>query len=46
MMSLIRDHWEGAVMALFLTVAFALAGTLDEPPTIAQDGATKYASKE
>lgn len=46
MMSLIRDHWEGAVMALFLTVAFVIAGTLDEPTMTAHDGSTKYASKE
>lgn len=46
MIRLMRNHWEGAVMALFLTVAFALAGTLDEPTMTAHDGSTKYASKE
>lgn len=46
MKRLIRNHWEGAVMAIFLAVAFALAGALDEPMTTAQSGSSKYASKE
>lgn len=29
---LLRTHWEGIVMALLMTVAFSLAGMLDEPP--------------
>lgn len=28
---LLRNHWEGVVMALLMTVAFSLAGMLDEP---------------
>lgn len=28
---LLRAHWEGIVMALLMTVAFSLAGLLDEP---------------
>ncbi|MFY3127597.1 hypothetical protein ACOTGA_23385 [Achromobacter xylosoxidans] len=32
---LLRAHWEGIVMALLMTVAFSLAGLLDEPaPTL------------
>lgn len=35
MKRLIRTHWEGIVMALLMTIAFTLAGTLDEPaPTL------------
>jgi len=31
----IRTHWEGIVMALAMTIAFSLAGLLDEPaPTL------------
>ncbi|CAB3627834.1 MAG: hypothetical protein J0I68_17730 [Achromobacter sp.] len=30
MRNLIRTHWEGVVMALLMTVAFSLAGMLDE----------------
>lgn len=46
MIRLIRNHWEGAVMAIFLAAAFVIAGTLDEPTMTAHDGSTKYASKE
>ena len=32
---LLCTHWEGIVMALLMTVAFSLAGMLDEPaPTL------------
>lgn len=45
MRTLIRTHWEGVVMALLMTVAFSLAGMLDEPaPTLtACDGCGKTA---
>ncbi|MBR8657640.1 hypothetical protein KDH83_30435 [Achromobacter sp. Marseille-Q0513] len=46
MKRLILTHWEGAVMALFLTIAFVMGGTLDKPTMTAHDGSTKYASKE
>lgn len=50
MRTLIRTHWEGVVMALLMTVAFSLAGMLDEPPptaTAKDDGRpTAYASKD
>lgn len=50
MRTLIRTHWEGIVMALLMTIAFTLAGMLDEPaPTLTakDDGRpTAYASKE
>lgn len=35
MKQLMQAHWEGTLMALLMTVAFTLAGTLDEPaPTL------------
>ena len=47
---LLRTHWEGIVMALLMTVAFSLAGMLDEPaPTLTACqgcGTTAVAAKE
>lgn len=49
MKQLMRAHWEGTIMALLMTIAFALAGLLDEPAETltAQDGHhTAYAAKD
>ncbi|MFY3695373.1 hypothetical protein ACOTEN_30140 [Achromobacter xylosoxidans] len=45
MSSFIRKHGEGIVMALLMTIAFSLAGLLDEPaPTLtACEGCEKTA---
>lgn len=42
----IRNHWEGSIMALLMAVAFCMAGTPDEPTTIAKDSGTAVAAKE
>lgn len=50
MRNLIRTHWEGIVMALLMTVAFSLAGLLDEPASTLTAcegcGTTAVAAKE
>ncbi|MCM2575123.1 MULTISPECIES: hypothetical protein [Achromobacter] len=46
---LLRAHWEGIVMALLMTVAFSLAGLLDEPapyPTCEGCGKTAVAARQ